>query len=74
MTDERDPNRELAPLVEGFVMGAVDWRKLAGLPEAIGWRAEFVDLDRHALVFTSPSGLRWRIVAELVEDPPDDYD
>jgi hypothetical protein len=67
---EDDPNRQLGPFVEGLIMGAIlaDWPRLDTNTRAIGWKMEMVELDRHALVFTSPTKIKWRIVAQIIED------
>jgi hypothetical protein len=63
-----DPNDQLGPFVEGLVMGAMDFARLNESITRLGWRANFEELDRHAVVFVAPSGKRWRIVAELIPE------
>ncbi len=61
-----DPNRTLGPFVEGLVMGLIDMQRLANLPG--GWTCEAMVPDlsgTHALYIISPSGIRWRIRAEI---------
>ena len=72
-----DPNRDLAPFVEGMIAGAIDWQRFTDLHDAIGWRVEHTMVNGHiCIVATSPSNLRWRIHAVLIPedaivgDPP----
>lgn len=67
----RDPNRDLAPFVEGMLMGMLDHGRLGNMPP--GWSVEAMVPDpagAYATYFVSPSGLRWRIRAELEESAP----
>lgn len=62
-----DPNLQLAPFVEGLLMGAINLRQIEGVLASLDWKIEHADGDRMALVFVSPSGIRWRIKAVPIE-------
>lgn len=64
-----DPNRTLGPYVEGLLMGVImasgAEQRLA--QQGAGWQISLTDAPdgTHAMYFVSPSGLRWRIRAEI---------
>ena len=66
MQDEA--NLALGPFVEGLIFGALDWPRLESGLLSFGWTLRLTELDRHAVVLESPSGIQWRIVAQLVPE------
>lgn len=71
--EPHDPNRDLEPFVIGMVAGALPWPRLEHLADLIGWRIKQTSVDgKHAIVFTSPSGIKWRIRAEIIDRDDDD--
>lgn len=65
-----DANRMLAPFVEGMLMGAVDYPRIDLMLGEIGWSRETAEdpQGRVAMYFISPSGIRWRIRAEIEDE------